>query len=133
MKKLLMIATALMLSISANANVDPSTEVTPENAATTTTQTMTFGELKAIYGAENIELQGFSEMSDQTLIAFSKTVASPCGGGLQPCGAALAQARHNAQAQANACCCILYAGVECCDGNGTISSIIFLVDPKGCN
>lgn len=133
MKTILMVVAAFMLSTTANANVNPENGENPENATATTTQTLTIAELKAIYGEENIEFEGNAEITDQTVVQFTKATESPCQG-VQPCGAALAQARHTARMQANACCCIQISGVQCCD-RGTFKAILFLVEPNSphCN
>lgn len=131
MKTILMMAAAFMLSTTASANVNPENGETPEKAVATTTQTMTIAELKAVYGVDNIEIEGNAEITDQTVVRFTKVAGPPCDGA-QPCGAALAQARHVAQQQANACCCIQVSGVECCD-KGTFKAILFLVEPNSPN
>ncbi|MFT5779299.1 MAG: hypothetical protein ACI837_002256 [Crocinitomicaceae bacterium] len=128
MKTIVMMAAALMLSVTANATVNPG-EGEKENAnLETTTVTMTLAELKIIYGSENVDISALGEISDQTLISFTTTAGPPCNGE-QQCGAALAQARHQSQLLANTCCCIQINGVECCS-QGNLLAILFLVEPN---
>jgi hypothetical protein len=128
MKTIVMMAAALMLSVTAQANVNPGEVENDEANVETTMVTMTLAELKEIYGSENIDASALGEISDQTMINFSTMSNQPCDGE-QPCGAALAQARHLAQLDANACCCVQIRGVECCD-QGNLMAILFIAVPN---
>ena len=91
---------------------------------------VTVKELKEKYGEESLKIITSLELldSDQVLITNN-----PCGGQM-PCGGALAQARHQAQKLANACCCVQFFGVICCDPQfGALLAIDAIVMPNNCN
>jgi hypothetical protein len=91
---------------------------------------MTVAEIKATYGDAAIESLSTLELLDTDVVALT---INPCGGE-QLCGAALAQARVDAQQLANACCCVQYFGVLCCDpSTGSILQIEGISMPKNCN
>lgn len=129
MKTILTMAAAFMLSISANATVDPGDGVKSE--LETITVTMTFAELKEIYGADSFVIEGAESISDESLINFTTIVGGPPCDGLIPCGALLAQQRHIAQQLANECCCVQFGGGICCDQGNTVN-ILFVVNPTNC-
>lgn len=120
------------LSFGALAGGPDKPEATVANVEMTT---MTFAELKALYGAENVVIEG-AELADDASVTIQKQIY-PCGDpNFFPCDGALAQARQSVQQQANACCCTLTAGIECCDpSTGTLRAILFIVFPNSpsCN
>lgn len=98
------------------------------------TVTLTLAELKASYGAENIEFDG--DLAENASITIQKQLY-PCGDpNFFPCDGALAIARQQLQQEANACCCNIIYGIECCDpSTGSLKAILFLVQPNSpsCN
>lgn len=91
---------------------------------------MTVAEIKATYGEAALQSISSLELLDTDVVAIT---VNPCGGE-QLCGAALAQARVSAQQLANACCCVQYFGVLCCDPNtGDILQIEGISMPQNCN
>jgi hypothetical protein len=91
---------------------------------------MTVAEIKATYGEDAIRAISSLELLDTDVVAIT---VNPCGGE-QLCGSALAQARVQAQQLANACCCVQYFGVICCEpGTGAILQIEGISMPKNCN
>ncbi|MDH4472038.1 MAG: hypothetical protein QE487_05480 [Fluviicola sp.] len=97
-----------------------------KNPSETNQVTMSIAELKARYAT--IVFDGdLSTLSQVTMLES----ASPCNG-LQSCGAASAQARHEAQQLANDCCCVVTYGYECCDPDtGSQIAVLFITMPKG--
>jgi hypothetical protein len=96
-------------------------------------KTYTLKELRSIYG-NNIRLADDLVLDETTEISMV-LMANPCAGtGMQPCGAAEAQARNYARAQANSCCCVFTYGWECCDpGTGTMIAALFITVPTNCH
>lgn len=109
---------------------EPETPVVTEEVQTVT---LTVAELKASYG-ENIEFDGV--LAEDATVTIEKML-TPCDDlSLLPCGAELAIAKQQLQQEANACCCILIYGVECCDpATGSLYAVLFLVEPRdpACN
>ncbi|MFT5778537.1 MAG: hypothetical protein ACI837_001493 [Crocinitomicaceae bacterium] len=104
----------------------------PDNGEAAEFTTMTFAELKAQYGEASMEILTSLELLDSDLVTIS---ANPCNGEA-PCGGALAQARHQAQKLADACCCVQFFGVICCDAGtgGAILAIDGIALPRNnCN
>lgn len=102
----------------------------PTNA--TSVQKMTLKELLEKYDG-NVKFEDGTSLADldlNTLIVFGQS-ANPCDGIGEPCGGALAQAQAAARALANDCCCVITAGVECCD-QGTLMAILFIMTPTHC-
>lgn len=97
------------------------------------TKTITGAELKAQYGA-NIQLEEGVVLTDDMEVTM---LANRCDGtGFEICGKAEAQARHYAQQQANACCCVFTYGWECCNPNdGSLIAVLFISTPQSgqCN
>lgn len=98
--------------------------------------TLTISELKAMYGADNVIFEDGAELMNLSSVSLQKQMY-PCGDpDFFPCGGAFAIAKHDAQQQANACCCVVISGIECCDpSTGNLQAILFIALPKSpsCN
>lgn len=97
---------------------------------------LTISELKELYGADNVVFEDGAEMLDMETVTLQKQLY-PCGDpNFFPCDGAFAIAKHQAQQQANACCCVIISGIECCDpSTGNLQAILFIALPKSpsCN
>jgi hypothetical protein len=91
---------------------------------------MTVAEIKATYGEDAIRSLSSIELLDTDVVAVSN---NPCAGE-QPCGGALASARAQAQQLANACCCVQFFGVICCEpSSGAYLAIDGIALPNKCH
>lgn len=103
-------------------------------AAEMETVTLTLAELKASYGVDNIEFDGV--LAEDATVTIQKQMY-PCGDpNYFPCDGALALAKQQLQQEANACCCNIVYGIECCDpSTGSLKAILFIVTPNSpsCN
>ena len=108
---------------------------TPGNGETSevTVRKYTLEELKKMYG-ENIVLQGNVDLEALAQVEIVSD-ANPCAGsGLMPCEGAENQARNRARQMANACCCTVVFGWECCDPHtGSSVAVLFLTQPDNCH
>lgn len=132
MKKVILFAVfCATVSLGALAGGPDEPVVGPVNVETVT---LTVAELKASYGAENVEFAG--ELAEDATITLQKQMY-PCGDpNYFPCDGALALAKQQLQQEANACCCNIVYGIECCDpSTGSLKAILFLVTPNSpsCN
>lgn len=108
----------------------------PVNAnETTETVTLTVEQIKAMYGLDNVVFENGAIEAGASVTLQKQRY--PCGDpNYFPCDGALAQARQILQQEANACCCDLVYGIECCDpSTGNLRAILFLVQPNSpsCN
>ncbi len=125
MKKLAFICmTALLTAFVSFGGEDPVTSATVEK--------ITVKELLEKYDG-NVVFEDGTSLADLDLNAtiILGKAGNPCEGIGDPCGAALALAQVEARAAANACCCVITAGVECCD-QGQLMAILFIVTPTHC-
>lgn len=98
-----------------------------------TVRKFTLEELKKTYG-DNITIQGNVDLESLKTVEIM-SASNPCAGsGLQPCEGAENQARNRAQQLANACCCTVVYGWECCDPHtGASFAALFLTEPNNCH
>ena len=97
------------------------------------TREYSLDELKKAYG-ENIVLMGDVKLEDLKTVEIM-SLSNPCAGsGLMPCEGSENQARNRAQQMANACCCTVAYGWECCDPHtGSSVAVLFLTQPDNCH
>ncbi|MCR9174273.1 MAG: hypothetical protein NXI10_17380 [bacterium] len=133
MKKMLTLCalfSTLSFGVLAGGPDEPVT--TNENVETVT---LTVEQIKEMYGLENVVFENGAIEAGAT-VTLQKQLY-PCGDpNFFPCDGALAQARQLLQQQANACCCDLVFGIECCDpSTGSLRAILFIVQPNSpsCN
>lgn len=92
-------------------------------------KTLTFKELKATYGAENVSVKESLNLKDTDMVLV---MVNPCNGEM-PCNGAIAKARQQAQRLANECCCVRFFGVVCCDPNtGSLIAVDGIALPNKC-
>jgi hypothetical protein len=94
---------------------------------------MSLEEIQASYSNVILE-EGMSleDVQDVNMMVME----NPCSGtGFDLCGPAQAQASAAAHQYANACCCVVTYGWECCNPNdGTLNSFLAIAMPRGnCN
>lgn len=95
--------------------------------------TTTVAELKAKFG-DNIVLAEGMQLDETATVIMAKA-ANPCDAypEFDLCGPVAAEAGRAARAYANACCCEVLYGWECCDPSSGPVSYLAIASPNHCN